>query len=211
MAAQCVAHLCDEATSTLVTVLSRGGTVTTIHGMGDPFVMPDAPDDARVRDAVVIGASGILAPLGPALHRCGVKSVGVARGSRDVGEGFDESVTLDAHNVVAVLSWLVGRKSASDLVVAYAPAVGDAVWGLWRGWAGRLLVVATSQWAAPSAAVPPWPMGEGVSVLQLGWRADGGGWHSPLEVSAAVLEVMAGGFPVHAVLGVVRPWKDQPR
>ena len=173
--------------------------------------MPDAPDDTTVREVVVIGASGILAPLGARLCRRGVRTVGVARGSLHGDEGFDEAVALDVHDVAAVLSWIGSRKVASDLVVAYGPAVGDAVWELWRGWAARLLVVATSNWAAPSAPVPPWRMEEGVSVLQLGWRADGAGWHSPTEVSEAVLRVVADGFPAHSVLGVVRPWEDHPR
>lgn len=172
--------------------------------------MPDAPDDTTVREVVVIGASGILAPLGARMHRRGIRTVGVARGPQS-DEGFDEAVTLDVHDVAAVLSWIGSRKVASDLVVAYEPAVSDAVWELWRGWAARLLVVATSKWAAPSAPVPPWRMDECVSVLQLGWRADGDGWHSPTEVSEAVLRVVADGFPAHSVLGVVRPWEDHPR
>ena len=192
-------------------VVSGGGAVTWIQGMGDPSVMTDAADGAQVRSAVVVGASGILAPLGAALHRVGVATWGVARGERPVGEGYDEFVPLDAQDPQAVRDWMKSLSEDPDLVVAYAPAVGDEVWALWNGWAGRLVVVATSTWAAPDAPAAPWPTGDRVSVLQLGWRDTGDSWHDPDVVSAAVVAVMTGGFPAYSVLGVIRPWEDRPR
>lgn len=173
--------------------------------------MTDAADGAQVRRAVVVGASGILAPLGATLHRAGVATWGVSRGELPVDAGYDEPVPLDAHDVEAVRDWMSSLSEVPDLVVAYAPAVGDAVWTLWNGCAGRLIVVATSIWAAPDAPAAPWPTGDRVSVLQLGWRSTGDPWHDPGEVSAAVSAVMTRGFPAYSVLGVVRPWEDHPR
>lgn len=172
--------------------------------------MTDAADGAQVRRAVVVGASGILAPLGAALHSAGVATCGVARGKRPAGDGYDELVALDTHDCEAVRHWM-GLREVPDLVVAYAPAVGEAVWKLWDGWGGRLIVVATSIWAAPDAPPAPWPPGDAVSVLQLGWRSTGDPWHDPAEVSAAVIAVITRGFPSYSVLGVIRPWKDRPR
>jgi hypothetical protein len=143
---------------------------------------------------VVVGASGILAPLGALLRAAGARTVGVSRGSR-LGEGvWDERVALDTRDV---------------------GAVGDGSWPLLAGLAGRVMVVATSRWAAPGAPAPPWAGMPGVMVLQLGWAAQGerdSRWHTPEEVSAAAMtELAAPWTPRTVVLGTVRPWSARPR
>jgi hypothetical protein len=164
---------------------------------------------------VVVGASGILAPLGALLRAAGAGTVGISRGSR-LGEGvWDERVALDTQDVGAVGDWVAGRAGEVSTVVAYSPAVGDGGWPLLGGLAGRVMVVATSRWAGPGAPAPPWAGLPGIVVLQLGWAAQGargGRWHTPEEVSAAVMgELAAPWAPRTVVLGSVRPWAARPR
>jgi hypothetical protein len=74
---------------------------------------------------VVVGAAGILAPLGALLHAAGLRTVGVSRGSR-LGEGMrDERVALDTRDPGAVGDWVTGQAGDVSTVVAYAPAVAD--------------------------------------------------------------------------------------
>jgi len=163
---------------------------------------------------VVVGATGILAPLGALLRAAGARTVGISRGSR-LGEGvWDERVALDTQDVGAVGDWVAGRAGEVSAVVAYSPAVGDGGWTLLGGLAGRVLVVATSRWAGPGAPDPPWAGMPGVVVLQLGWAQGerGGRWHTPAEVSAAAMaELTAAWEPRTVVLGSVRPWAARPR
>jgi hypothetical protein len=163
---------------------------------------------------VVVGASGILAPLGAMLRAAGVSTVGISRGSR-LGEGvWDERVALDTRDPGAVGDWAARRDGGVAAVVAYSPAVADPGWALLRGLAERVMVVATSRWAAPRAPTPPWAGLPGVVVLQLGWArtAQGSRWHTPPEVSAAVLgELVVPWAPRTVVLGLVRPWSARPR
>lgn len=163
---------------------------------------------------VVVGASGILAPLGALLRAGGVRTVGISRGSR-LGEGvWDERVALDAWDVGAVSDWVTVQEEDVSTVVAYSPAVALPSWPLLGGLAERIMVVATSSWAGPGAPAPPWAGMPGVVVVQLGWVQGGQGrrWHTPQEVSAAVMhELVTPWTPRTVVLGSVRPWSARPR
>jgi hypothetical protein len=163
---------------------------------------------------VVVGASGILAPLGAMLQAAGVRTVGISRGSR-LREGvWDERVALDTQDAGAVADWVAGSAGEVSTLIAYSPAVAPGSWPLLAGLAGRVMAVATSRWAAPGAPDPPWAGLAGVVVLQLGWAwaAHGTRWHTPREVSAAVLaELTSPWRPRTAVLGSVRPWSARPR
>jgi hypothetical protein len=162
---------------------------------------------------VVVGASGILAPLGAMLAARGVRTVGISRGSR-LGEGvWDERVALDTGDAGAVGDWAAGQAGDVAAVVAYSPAVADASWARLGGLAERVMVVATSRWAAPGAPAPPWAGLPGVVVLQLGWArtAQGSRSHTPAEVSAAALDALVVPWvPRTVVLGSVRPWSPRP-
>lgn len=183
------------------------------------------------RAVLVIGATGILAPAVDALRNAGRNVVAVSRGTRPEPEGV-ETVHVDAEDGVALSDALAGRAWVDALV--YAPAVSDSSleW-LRAATRGRLVLVRTSAAADPrrgDLAVPP-------GTLQLGWRdadadsastgpevtgaatAAGSGvparhpppterWHTPAEVSAAALAVLADGTA--RTLGSVRPWSDRP-
>jgi hypothetical protein len=183
--------------------------------MDDPRGMADGRGLNRASGRyVVVGASGILAPLGALLGARGLRTVGVSRGSR-LGEGvWDERVALDTQDAAAVGDWVAGQAGDVSTVVAYSPAVAPASWPPLGGLAARVMVVATSRWAAPGAPAPPWAGLAGVVVLQLGWAGAGPGsrWHTPAEVSAAVLEELVVPWrPRTALLGSVRPWSARPR
>jgi hypothetical protein len=162
----------------------------------------------------VIGASGILAPLGALLRAGRVPTVGISRGRR-LGEGvWDERVALDTRDVGAVRDWVTGQAGSVSTVIAYAPAVVPHGWPLLGGLTERVMVVATSSWARPGAPAPPWAGMPGVVVVQLGWAqgAQGSRWHTPQEVSAAVMDELATPWmPRTVVLGSVRPWSARPR
>jgi hypothetical protein len=164
---------------------------------------------------VVVGASGILAPLGALLGARGVRTVGISRGSRLRDGVWDERVALDTQDVGDVGDWVAGQVKDVSAVVAYSPAVAPGSWPLLGGLAGRVMVVATSRWAGPGAPAPPWASMPGVVVVvQLGWVQGerGGRWHTPREVSAAVLdELVTPWTPRTVVLGSVRPWSARPR
>lgn len=161
--------------------------------------------------AVVVGASGILAPLGGLLRQAGLRTCGVSRGSRlDAGE-WDLRLAVDAHDPGAV-SEARRAHETPDLVVAYAPAVADAVWPVLSEGVGRVVAVATTSAAAPGAAAPPWGRWA-TRVLQLGWADAEGGprWHTAEEVSAAVLLAVTSDAEGQThVLGRVRPWSERP-
>ena len=162
---------------------------------------------------VVVGASGILAPLGALLRAGGVRTVGISRGSR-LREGvWDERVALDTWDVEAVTDWVA--QSAPDVatVVAYSPAMAPQSWRLLGDLTERVVVVATSSWASPGAPAPPWAGLPDVMVVQLGWSptAQGSRWHTPQEVSAAVMDALAGRWTPRVVVGSVRPWSARPR
>jgi hypothetical protein len=183
--------------------------------MDDPRGMTDGEGlDRAPGRYVVVGASGILAPLGAMLHAAGVRTVGISRGSRLQEGVWDERVALDTQDAGAVGDWAAGQAGAVSALIAYSPAVASGSWPLLAGLAGRVMAVATSRWAAPGTPDPPWAGLPGVVVLQLGWArtAHGSRWHTPPEVSAAVLaELTSPWRPRTVVLGSVRPWPARPR
>lgn len=166
---------------------------------------------------VVVGASGILAPLGLSLRSLGLPTTGISRGGR-LHEGmWDERVALDMQDVAAVTRWVARPGGSVAVVVAYSPAVAPATWPLLAALAENLVVVATSRWAEPGSPAPPWA-GLGAGVVQLGWAQGPAGsrWHTAREISDAVAAVLKGGVtdgspPRSVVLGSVRPWGDRPR
>lgn len=163
---------------------------------------------------VVVGASGILAPLGLLLRSRGLRTVGISRGDRSAEGAWDERVALDTQDVAAVTGWVARRPGDVAAVVAYSPAVAPPCWPLLAGLAEHVVVVATTGWAASAAPTEPWSDLPAVAVVQLGWArtADGSRWHTPDEVSAAVAGVLAGARMSRTVLvGSIRPWRARPR
>jgi hypothetical protein len=156
------------------------------------------------RRTLVIGASGILAPLAAALAEAGDEVTGVAR-TRSAPSGV-ATVLVDAASPGALRSAL--GAGGWDRAVVYAPAVSvessaviDALVS------GRTVVVRTSSAADPARG----PLRIPDETLQLGWTSapDGGTrWHSPDEVSTAARLVLEDGRG--RVLGRVRPWDGRP-
>lgn len=134
--------------------------------MGDPRPVDG---DRACGPYVVVGASGILAPLGRVLSAHGVHTVGVSRGDRLGGGEWDERVALDTHDVGAVTDWLVGRETPFGALIGYDPAVAADCWPLLARVAARVVVVATSGWANPGR--PPDP---GPSCPRPWWSSSGG-------------------------------------
>lgn len=161
--------------------------------------------------AVVVGASGILAPTGVLLTGLGFTTWGISRAGDPAGDGWSRGIALDCQDAVAVGAWMASCPRGPELLVAYTPAVADAVWPQWGIWADQVVVVATSKWGAPAVRARPWDAVSDVSVLQLGWR-DGGdsSWHSAEEISIAVVEIVIVGRPNSVVLGSIRPWNERP-
>lgn len=145
---------------------------------------------------LVVGAGGILAPAAAALVARGDSVTGIATSIAGIPEGV-EAIAAD------------GREPATfggrtwDAAVVYLPAVSDASLAvLTDAVAGPVVRVAVS--AAADPALGEFEVEPG--ALQLGWQD--GRWHTPAEVSAAALEVLADG--AGRVLGVVRPWGERP-
>lgn len=160
---------------------------------------------------MVVGASGILAPLGSLLRARGVRTVGVSRGSRlQVGD-WDERVALDTTDAAAVADWVAAQPVTAAVLIAYAPAVTPQSWPVLARVARRALVVTTSSAADPASQVsPPWSRHPEVAILQLGWvPGSPPRWHSPAEVSAAVAAALADAGS-RSQLGAVRPWDQRP-
>jgi len=167
---------------------------------------------------VVVGASGILAPLGAMLRSRAVRTVGISRGSRLDQGMWDERVALDTRDVTAVTDWLAqrwtDRGTDGAAFVAYSTAMTASTWPLLEGLAEHIVVVATSEWADPGSSVsPPWSSPPAI-VVQLGWVQSSGGsrWHTSIEVSVAVADVLfEPPEPRTVVLGSIRPWSSRPR
>lgn len=104
---------------------------------------------------VVVGASGILAPLGRVLSAHGVRTVGVSRGVRLTQGQWGERVALDTHDEKAVTDWVTGRETPFAALIGYGPAVAADCWPLLARVAARVVVVATSSWAEPGSPIGP--------------------------------------------------------
>lgn len=158
------------------------------------------------RTVLVVGATGILRPAARALTAQGDAVIGIAR--ENPVEAADASIlTVDARDADALAGSLEGSRWDDGIV--YAPAVGDSSLAYLRdATPGRVVVVFTSGHADPARG----SLVVARDTVQLGWRAQAGPgedvWHSPEEVSAAALQVLADGEP--RTVGVVRPWSDRP-
>ncbi len=197
--------------ATLAVSAGAVDSVASIHGIGNPKerIVKMAPAPARY---VVIGASGILAPLGGLLRDQNLIAIGVSRGSRLAAGSWTDRVALDMKDVPAVATWVAGHGADIAALIAYAPALAPRTWGLLAALTGRIVVVATSNWANQPGHVAPWSALRPV-VLQLGWVRDGHNsrWHTPLEISTAVADVLAGGWePRTVVLGTLSPVATRP-
>ena len=153
---------------------------------------------------LVVGASGILAPMAAMLVATGDDVTGIAR-TRPAPDGA-HTILLDATSVAAVTEAI--GKARWDRAVVYAPAVSpESLPTLTRAVGGRVVLIRTSSAADlvhREPAIRP-------DVLQLGWTTgpdDGTRWHTPEEVSAAALEVLRDGRG--RVLGRIRPWEERP-
>lgn len=158
---------------------------------------------------VVIGASGILAPLGLLLRSRHLQTIGISRGSRLEAGVWDERVALDTQDPAAVTHWLAHQRGDVAAVIAYAPALAPPTWPLIAGFAEHVVVVATSRWGEPGSPAGPWASLSAIVVVQLGWAltANGSRWHTPHEVSAAVADELAQPpTPRTVVVGSLRPW-----
>ncbi len=153
---------------------------------------------------LVVGASGILAPLASCLQADGDEVTGVSR-ARAVPPGVD-AVLVDARSATA-LAGALGERTW-DRAVIYAPAVSaDSLGILARRVAGRVVLVRTSASADPERGTLSVPD----DTVQLGWTHDAHGrprWHTPAEVSAIASMVLADG--AGRILGRVRPWEERP-
>ena len=162
---------------------------------------------------VVIGASGILAPLGLLLRSRQLHTVGISRGSRLEAGVWDQRVALDTQDAVAVTHWVALQRRDVAAVIAYSPALAPPSWPMMAGLAEHVMVVATSRWGEPGSPDGPWASLAAVVVVQLGWAqtVHGSRWHTPCEVSAAVAHELAKpSTPRTVVVGSLRPWSARP-
>ena len=169
----------------------------------------DATDGSR--RCAVVGASGILAPLGAMLAGPGVVTVGISRGGRRGGGAWDEEVALDATDPDA-LSAFVRAAPPLHVVVAYAPAVTPRTWAdLVTASAASVLVV-TSGWADPAGG-ERWSLERRSTVVVLGWTGPPSStrWHDPEEVSSCVAAAITAPAGTRTTLGRLRPWGERPR
>lgn len=148
---------------------------------------------------LVVGATGILCPAAASLVARGDAVTGVSRTSDGEPDGV-QPLLGDAHDPgLFDGSW--------DSAVVYAPAVSDESLAAIRSRVdGRVVLVRVSAAVDPALGDPHVPG----DVLQLGWFDEDAGarWHTPTEVSAAVLAVLDDG--VGRTLGSVRPWDRRP-
>lgn len=151
----------------------------------------------EISTTLVIGATGILVPAVQALAEQGRVVTVSHRG----GEG---SIPVDAHDAGALAAALADCRW--DLALVYAPAVtGTSLEFVRAATPGRCVLVRTTSAADPARGIHAVPE----DTLQLGWSVEAPRrWHTPQEVSALALEVLADGLP--RTLGTVRPWSDRP-
>jgi hypothetical protein len=185
---------------------------------------------------IVIGATGILRPAAVWLAAEGQAVIAVARDRRRLTELAEDCAELPGLLVGlaadATSPGFVQRAhdSADNAgveiarVAAYAPATNEAVLAAMSG-QGRVpvLQVLTSSAAAPAADALPtsavrWdisdlpPAREGWRRLVLGWQQTGSGpmWHTPEDLSRAVVSMLSSPESGDRLLGAVRPWAERP-
>lgn len=151
---------------------------------------------------LVVGASGILAPAAATLVAQGITVTGVGR-SRSMPAGV-EALYVDATDAEAFCAALGGRRWSA--AVGYGPAVSQDTIDMLAASADRVVLVRTTE----AAGVGRSETTMADLVLQLGWAVDvdSARWHTPEEISLAVLEVLADGQS--RTLGEVQPWENRP-
>lgn len=157
----------------------------------------------------VIGASGIFEPLGEMLHQHGVMTIGISRGARmDKGE-WDVRLAMDTHNYDAVRAWR--KEETPDVLIAYGPAVSQALWPVLSAGIKRTIIVSTSEENAAHKQPSPWKGIAGLSEVLLGWTHTPSGprWHTPTEVSVKTLAAFLGDR-AQWQLGVLAPLQERP-
>lgn len=164
---------------------------------------------------LVIGASGILAPLGRLLRQRGGETVGVSRGSRIREGDWDQRVALDGRDERAVHHFLTMLEPPPDTVVAYVEAVTPSSWRLLGAAAPGQVLVLTSGWADPARSPDPaigWRLAAPVTRVQLGWTGPprAARWHDPGEICAGVVRALDAPDGSRLLVGRVRPWEERP-
>ena len=172
---------------------------------------------------VVVGASGILAPLGRLLSRVGPGEgrplrVGVSRGSRLQEGDWDRRLALDAREPEAVRRVLADLRSEGlgvDVAVGYSPALSPRSWAVLARASARAVIVLPSRFAGPSMgqdASAAWLPTRTTSWVLLGWTGGRGRarWHTPDEVSRDVADAVRSGGVEPLTVGRVTPWSDRP-
>lgn len=171
---------------------------------------------------LVVGASGILAPLalelaarGDEVVAVGREPSGLARLTSSAANGAVRAIAADTTSKDDIRR--VIDAAPYDHAIMYAPAVPPTMRPrLLERVVGRAVLVLTSAAADPQeapawhdavAAARPRP---GDAVVLLGWAQDRGAarWHTPAEVSAAALRALDAGQD--SILGEIRPWNERP-
>lgn len=166
----------------------------------------NAPQQGEV---AVIGASGILAPLGKLLKLEGFRTLGISRGSR-LDEGiWDLRTALNTQDILAISKWR--SETTPHILVAYAPAVAEQAWPTLTAGISRTVVISTSKWSASDAALKPWAKTQGLIEVALGWADTNSGvrWHTPAEVSEITLSAILDSH-TSWLLGKNTPWEKRP-
>lgn len=159
---------------------------------------------------VVVGATGILAPLA-ALLPAGARRIGVARERALLAGHWDEVRLLDGHDASAVAALVTDVPTSFD-VIAYSPTVSAMIWELLCRNADRRVIVLPSAYAAPGADISMWLAPGDVTVCQLGWHGPPGRalWHTAAEISAGCASALAAPPGHRLTVGRVRPWSERP-
>jgi hypothetical protein len=188
--------------------------VTVIHGMGDPSWV-SVGGAVVAQPYVVVGGSGVLAPLGRLLAGPKAITVGISRGNRLARGDWDQRVALDAHDAGA-LRQFGSRYSKVEAVIAYEPALSQQGWEVLTRLARRRVIVLPSRYADPESSqrsLEGWLAPGGVTSVQLGWAgpADRPHWHTADEISEVAFRALSCAAGSRLVLGRIKPWSERPR
>ncbi|KRB43592.1 hypothetical protein ASD90_18245 [Terrabacter sp. Root181] len=196
--------------------------MTQIQGMGDPLSM--AIGSGLVGSTyVVVGASGILAPLGRSLFRVREGEghpfrVGISRGSRLAEGDWDRRFALDARDPRAVRRMLADLRSDGvgvDVAVGYAGALSPESWSVLARAAAHAVIVLPSRFADPlggEEAAAAWLPTRATTRVLLGWAGGDGDvrWHTPEEISRVVADAVLDERAEPLTVGRVTPWSERP-
>jgi hypothetical protein len=182
---------------------------------------------------VVVGATGIFRPAVRTLVTRGRSVLAIARDparlaalTQELGPLVSTAAADTRQPQVLARTLASGRWTGA---LAYAPAMSDGGWvDLSEAVDGPIVQVWTSGVAAPGAGEPSdsdssahgarfdlsrlGPMAPHSVRLVLGWTT-GGRWHTPSEVSAAVIATLDAAEAhqgATSVLGQLRPWSARP-